>query len=77
MATPAPAAASTALRRRGVNAESKVRVVVRVRPFLASERALGNQGCYISLQGGEEGSQEVTVCIKDQETRYVGMCCGL
>ncbi|XP_058109683.1 kinesin-like protein KIN-10C isoform X2 [Magnolia sinica] len=53
------------------NAAAKVRVVVRIRPFLASEIAAigGNPTPCVSILNPERGShEEVAVHIKDQET---------
>ena len=52
-------------------AVSKVRVVVRVRPFLAHEIASknGNPVPFVSAQF--DSPDEVSVHLKDQETRFV------
>ncbi|KAL5991942.1 hypothetical protein ACLOJK_012854 [Asimina triloba] len=75
MATPkapkTPKKAPSSVHPNQTNSESKVRVVLRIRPFLDSEIAAlaGNRTPCVSVLDGECGSsQEVTVHIKDQES---------
>lgn len=52
---------------------SKVKVIVRVRPFLPQEISVRNGNsvsCVSTLQSDFETSDEVTVYLKDYETRY-------
>lgn len=54
---------------------SKVRVVARVRPFLAQEVSAKSSrvpvSCISVVDQGRIGQEEVTVHLKDPETRYL------
>lgn len=52
---------------------SKVRVIVRLRPFLPQEISSrkGNPVSCVSLHGSGSSFDEVTLLLKDQETRFV------